>query len=125
MNLRRLLALAAALALLLPAVATAAPPPSLLAGPCVVGGSYDPACDVDHNGVIDVLDIQLAAGHWNQSGAFTSGSWDLDRQRRHDAREPTSWAPPTTRPSRSRSTVPVHCASSLARTVRTLSAAAR
>ena len=77
MNLRRLLALAVALVVLLPAVATAAPPPSLLAGPCVVGGSYDPACDVDHNGVIDVLDIQLAAGHWNQSGAFTSGSWDL------------------------------------------------
>ena len=25
------------------------------------------ACDVD----VDVLDIQLAAGHWNQSGTYT------------------------------------------------------
>ena len=47
---------------------TAAP----AAGPCAPGAAYDPACDVDHNGVINVLDVQLAAGHWNQSGTFTS-----------------------------------------------------
>lgn len=47
---------------------TAAP----LAGPCAAGASYDPACDVNHDGVIDVLDIQLAAGRWNQSGVWTS-----------------------------------------------------
>lgn len=77
MNFRKLLALAAALALLLPAVATAAPAPSLLAGPCVAGGSYNPACDVDHNGVIDVLDIQLTAGHWNTNGVWTADGWSL------------------------------------------------
>lgn len=47
---------------------TAAP----LAGPCVAGAAYDPACDVNHDGVINVLDIQLAAGHWNQTGAWVS-----------------------------------------------------
>ena len=47
------------------------------AGPCVVGGAYHPACDVNQNGVTDVVDIQLVAGHWNQSGVFTSGGWDL------------------------------------------------
>lgn len=49
----------------------------LLAAPCMPGGVYSPACDVNQNGVIDVLDIQLTAGHWNQSGAFISGGWDL------------------------------------------------
>ncbi len=42
------------------------------AGPCAPGTSYDPACDVDHNGVIDITDIQLTAGHWDQSGPWTS-----------------------------------------------------
>ncbi|MEZ4767558.1 MAG: hypothetical protein R2844_03925 [Caldilineales bacterium] len=42
------------------------------AGPCVPGAAYDPACDVDHNGQINVTDIQLAAGHWGQTGTFTS-----------------------------------------------------
>ncbi len=91
MNFRKLLALAVALALLLPAVATAAPAPSLPAGPCVAGGSYNPACDVDHNGVIDVLDIQLAAGHWTPDGAFTSRQLVADRQRRHDAGRELPW----------------------------------
>ncbi len=77
MNLRRLLALTVALALLLPAAATAAPAPSVLAGPCLAGGSYDPACDVDHNGVIDVLDIQLTAGRWNTNGVWTADGWSL------------------------------------------------
>ena len=43
-----------------------------LAGPCAVGGVYDPACDVDHDGDVDIFDIQLAAGHWNQAGAYAS-----------------------------------------------------
>lgn len=68
MNLRKLLVLTLSLALLLPAVAAADP----LAGPCVPGAAYDPACDVDHDSDIDIFDIQLAAGHWNQSGAWFS-----------------------------------------------------
>lgn len=41
-----------------------------LAGPCAPGAVYDPACDVDQDGDVDVLDIQLAAGHWNQNGTW-------------------------------------------------------
>lgn len=44
---------------------------------CIPGETYDPACDVNHDGVVDINDIQLTAGHWNQSGTYTSGSWDL------------------------------------------------
>ncbi len=40
------------------------------AGPCAPGTAYDPACDVDHNGAIDVTDIQLTAGHWGQTGTY-------------------------------------------------------
>lgn len=47
------------------------------AAPCAPGAVYNPVCDVDQNGVINVLDIQLTAGHWSQAGAFTSGGWDL------------------------------------------------
>lgn len=47
------------------------------AGPCAPGVAYDAACDVDHDGDVDILDIQLAAGHWNQAGPWSSGSWDL------------------------------------------------
>jgi hypothetical protein len=47
---------------------TAAP----LAAPCTAGAAYDPACDVNHDGVINVLDVQLAAGHWNRTGTWTS-----------------------------------------------------
>ncbi|HSN74096.1 MAG TPA: hypothetical protein VL334_03265 [Anaerolineae bacterium] len=43
------------------------------AGPCASGATYDPACDVNHDGVVNVLDVQLTAGHWNQSGAWTGG----------------------------------------------------
>ena len=42
------------------------------AAPCAPGATYDSACDVNQNGIIDVLDIQLAAGKWNQSGTFVS-----------------------------------------------------
>ncbi len=74
MTTRTLLALALLLGLLLPAAAAAAPPSS----PCAPGAAYDPACDVDHDGDVDVLDVQLAAGHWNQSGMWTGGDgWSL------------------------------------------------
>lgn len=41
-------------------------------GPCPSGGAYDPACDVDHDGAVTILDIQLTAGHWNQTGTWLS-----------------------------------------------------
>lgn len=40
--------------------------------PCIAGPSYDPACDADQDGDIDVFDLQLAAGHWDQTGVWTS-----------------------------------------------------
>ncbi len=77
MSHRTAFTLALLLGLLLPAVAAAAPatlasPASISFGPCAPGAVYDPACDVDHDGDVDVLDVQLAAGHWNQSGVWVS-----------------------------------------------------
>jgi hypothetical protein len=40
--------------------------------PCAPGPTYDAACDVDHDGDVDIFDIQKAAGHWNQSGSWFS-----------------------------------------------------
>ena len=60
---------------MLPSAAAPARSPSALtpaAGPCAPGASYDPACNVDHDNDVDIFDIQLAAGHWNQSGTWTS-----------------------------------------------------
>jgi archaellum component FlaG (FlaF/FlaG flagellin family) len=68
MNTRKLLALTLILGLLLPATGAAAS----LAGPCVPGAVYDPACDVDHDGDVDIFDIQTTAGHWNQTGPWVS-----------------------------------------------------
>lgn len=43
---------------------------------CVAGDTYDPACDVDHNGDINVVDLELVASRWGQSGTWTSsGLW--------------------------------------------------
>lgn len=66
----RLVSLGIALSLLatLSVAAGAAP----LAGPCAPGAVYDSACDVNHDGHITVTDIQLAAGHWNQTGVWVS-----------------------------------------------------
>ncbi|MEA3336679.1 MAG: hypothetical protein U9R25_12265 [Chloroflexota bacterium] len=68
----RLISLTIALALLTTlAVAAGAPQPvTLTNGGCTSTGGYDPACDVDHNGIINVTDIQLTAGHWNESGTW-------------------------------------------------------
>jgi hypothetical protein len=70
MNARRLFSLILVLTLLatLTAVAAAAP----LAGPCVPGAVYDSGCDANHDGQITIADIQLTAGHWNQTGPFVS-----------------------------------------------------
>ena len=43
-----------------------------LAGPCAAGAAYDPACDVDHDGDVDIFDLQLTASHWSQYGAYVS-----------------------------------------------------
>lgn len=49
-----------------------------LAGGCTPGATYDPACDADQDGDVDIFDIQLTAGHWNQTGTWTGGdSWLL------------------------------------------------
>jgi len=42
----------------------------IVAAPCAPGAAYDPACDVNHDGVVNVLDVQLTAGHWNQTGTW-------------------------------------------------------
>ncbi len=43
-----------------------------MASPCTPGASYNPACDVNQDGAITILDVQLTAGHWNRTGTFTS-----------------------------------------------------
>ncbi len=54
-------------------LATALPAGAVpLANPCVAGGGYNPACDVNQDSAINILDVQLSAGHWNQTGTFTS-----------------------------------------------------
>ena len=52
------------------------------AGPCGPGTTYDPACDVNHDNQINITDIQLTAGHWNQSG-----TWVSDNQHDHLGQE--------------------------------------
>lgn len=39
-------------------------PDSPLVGGCIPGAAYDAACDANHDGAIDVTDLQLTAGHW-------------------------------------------------------------
>ena len=70
MNARRLFSLILVLILLVTLAGAAGSAP--LAGPCVPGAAYDPACDANQDGTITVNDIQLTAGHWNQTGAFVS-----------------------------------------------------
>lgn len=41
-----------------------------LTAACVPGGTYNPTCDVDHDGDVDIFDIQLTAGHWGQAGTY-------------------------------------------------------
>ncbi len=55
------------LVLLIAAVAPAA------AAPCAFAAAYDPACDADQDGDIDIFDIQLTASHWDQTGTWTGG----------------------------------------------------
>ena len=41
-------------------------------GPCAPGAIYESACDVDHDGDVDIFDIQLSAGRWGQTGTWMS-----------------------------------------------------
>ena len=67
------LTMVAAAAVLAASVVDAQDAPAAPAStPCAPGATYDPACDVDHDGDVDIFDIQLAASHWGQSGAWTS-----------------------------------------------------
>jgi len=66
MKVARFLAVLLAL-FVIAAIPSAAAP---LVGPCAAGGGYDPACDVDHDGDIDIYDIQLTASHWAQTGTY-------------------------------------------------------
>ena len=81
MIVRLQLALTMALSFTLAIPFTAAAGPDLAAAalqPCIAGPAYDPACDVDHDSDVDIFDIQLAASHWNQNGAWTGGDfWSL------------------------------------------------
>ena len=46
-------------------------------GGCVPGDSYQPACDLNRDNTIDVVDIMLVAGHWSQDGTWTSDNWSI------------------------------------------------
>ncbi len=74
MKMTRLYALALVLTLLmtLSGAVGAQEPELLAAGGCAAGVSYDPDCDVDHNGATNIVDLQLVAGHWGQQGVFIS-----------------------------------------------------
>ena len=55
----------------------AAPATAPLGETCQAGGVYQPACDLDHDGDMDVMDIELAAGHWGQAGTYVETGWLL------------------------------------------------
>ncbi|MBK7203603.1 hypothetical protein [Candidatus Amarolinea dominans] len=70
MRVRKLFSLTILLVLLTALTGAAGGAP--LAGVCIPGGAYDPACDVDHDGDVDIFDVQLTAGHWSQNGVYVS-----------------------------------------------------
>ncbi len=72
MNHKLMIVLSIALLLAAGILPAAAAP---LATPCAPGAAYDPACDVDHDNDVDIFDIQLAAGHWNQTGVWTGSEY--------------------------------------------------
>jgi hypothetical protein len=74
MKATRLFALALVLTLLitLGRAADAQEPQLLQNGGCIAGSIYDPACDVNHDDTINIIDLALVANHWHQAGTFTS-----------------------------------------------------
>lgn len=74
MTTRLLVALCGVLVLILMTSGAAAPALANrvhLVDGCAPGSGYDPACDLNFDGAIDILDMQLAAGHWGQGGVHT------------------------------------------------------
>ncbi len=69
--------LLAVLVLLSMIIAVSSTPVFAQGGGCMPGASYDPACDVNHDGIVDINDIQLTAGHWNHAGTYTDTNWSL------------------------------------------------
>lgn len=49
------------------------PPDDSSVSACTAGAGYASGCDVDQDGDIDILDVQLTAGRWNSSGVYTAG----------------------------------------------------
>ena len=72
------------------AIPSAAAP---LVGPCAAGAAYDPACDVDHDGDVDIYDIQLTAGHWGQTGTYNIYPAVLPKTGRPPRMQPAMTAP--------------------------------
>lgn len=82
MTVRRLVGFVLVLCVVLALPLNAAAAPAFTAAaalqPCAPAAVYDPACDVDHDGDVDIFDIQLTAGHWNRNGVWTGGDyWSL------------------------------------------------
>jgi len=83
----RITGIALCLALLLVSgVATSAQGPLALrqgsgqasgSGGCTPGDSYQPACDVNRDNTIDIVDIMLVASKWQRSGTWASDDWSL------------------------------------------------
>ncbi len=46
-------------------------------GGCVPGDSYQPACDLNRDNTIDIVDIMLVASKWSQEGTWTSDNWSI------------------------------------------------
>ena len=53
--------------------ASAQAPETPAVSACLAGTGYASGCDVDQDGDIDITDIQLTAGRWNSTGAYSSG----------------------------------------------------
>jgi len=70
MNTRRFVFVALVISLLVILTSGASAAPHLVG--CTAGGVYDPVCDVNHDGIVDIQDIQLTSGHWNQTGTWLS-----------------------------------------------------
>lgn len=64
--------LVAVLLIVVASAAGAQQPQQAANGGCTTGTTYDPACDVNRDGDTDVQDITLVAGHWNQTGVWSS-----------------------------------------------------
>jgi hypothetical protein len=53
-----------------PAAQAPAAPDAPASSVCGTGAAYEPGCDVGHDGVIDVNDVQRVATKWGQTGVY-------------------------------------------------------